>query len=959
MRESHRQTLERESLQEQSGLVRQHSRSRERRSKSTSTVFNPPKKKRKSAGHKSSPEKMATGSETALSPTVDNSKVPDVQRQKNGTRNSPTKQMRSSSEAPAPQQPTDVSSDEDADDFGLYDEQDENVFGGSLTTDPNYTSDNDPYIYSDDSESFSDSYFRPQLSDYPAVLYPRASSHGSLTFSTRDDLIGRRILAEEDTLNALPPHPFSHSPHSYQTAPLSYGSLGVPQLSDRSGSPFKVSGSIASIMEDSPVDEEQQSLLNDHPSQHFQYYGYPNNTFDNPAEMDAQYLRQTKKERRKLRKQQKAAARQRQMQMLHNQKKREQAVRERTVSEVKGRPQDETQCRDSVFAFLFVAQLVLVFALAVNSGATVIFSKDAGTWGRLTQAGTNLRKSPPATTVPNKNNTRSLLQQIADETGIPYLRKLTSPLFDTGKTISKNASLHDVLMNKNDTEELLTDDAIAPDQQESSSTSASGEHSSKKSSSGMGDSTQSNNGAPTPTTAAASSTGPNSFTIDYRNSIALLAVSGFYACILSYLSFGFMLIMSRALIQVTLVFSIILSLAWGMLGLTIDPYGMVSIIGFGSLLLTLGYTIYNWQRVPFSSTNLHTALCAMRCTSDITLLGMGSILVAFAWCVLWSMAFIGVVDTYDPDKCSHENICVFEVPLIRCLLYTFFFISFYWTNNVIKNVLRVTVASAIGTWWYYPQEISPVCSPAVGQPLVRSLTKSLGSICLGSLVSQPLQCAYILGQCFCCMSNCHREAPISEDIGDKEMLPAATSTNDVESNKIASLPASSVSSKVGIATSPTSREASSKMGRRIRCFNRWSYTYIGMYGYSFCEGGEKAIQLFEAREWMDVVRDNLIQNVLLVASVVIGGSTGSFAVLAEEVDGYFFTNLYKPITTAFIIGSVLGFVLANVLLLGVVGSAVNTILVCFAAGPFEFDRNHPRLSREMRDVWSQQVWEQL
>lgn len=53
----------------------------------------------------------------------------------------------------------------------------------------------------------------------------------------------------------------------------------------------------------------------------------------------------------------------------------------------------------------------------------------------------------------------------------------------------------------------------------------------------------------------------------------------------------------------------------------------------------------------------------------------------------------------------------------------------------------------------------------------------------------------------------------------------------------------------------------------------------------------------------------------------------------------------------------LGFTLSNVLLLGVVGSAVNTILICFAAGPFEFHKNHPLLSQELRDVWSQQVWE--
>ena len=146
------------------------------------------------------------------------------------------------------------------------------------------------------------------------------------------------------------------------------------------------------------------------------------------------------------------------------------------------------------------------------------------------------------------------------------------------------------------------------------------------------------------------------------------------------------------------------------------------------------------------------------------------------------------------------------------------------------------------------------------------------------------------------------------------------------------------------------------LGRKLQACNRWSYTYIGMYNYSFIEGGEKAIQLFETREWMDIVRDNLIQNILLMASIVIGGSSGLVAVVVEEMDGYYFTSLHQPIVTSFLIGFVLGFVLSNVLLLGVVGSAVNTILVNFAAHPFEFDRNHPRLSREMREVWSQQVW---
>lgn len=67
----------------------------------------------------------------------------------------------------------------------------------------------------------------------------------------------------------------------------------------------------------------------------------------------------------------------------------------------------------------------------------------------------------------------------------------------------------------------------------------------------------------------------------------------------------------------------------------------------------------------------------------------------------------------------------------------------------------------------------------------------------------------------------------------------------------------------------------------------------------------------------------------------------------------------KILTLGCRIGSMVGFVLSSILLIGVLDSAVNTVLVCFAAGPFEFQTNHPRLSQEMRDAWGQQVWEPI
>lgn len=49
-----------------------------------------------------------------------------------------------------------------------------------------------------------------------------------------------------------------------------------------------------------------------------------------------------------------------------------------------------------------------------------------------------------------------------------------------------------------------------------------------------------------------------------------------------------------------------------------------------------------------------------------------------------------------------------------------------------------------------------------------------------------------------------------------------------------------------------------------------------------------------------------------------------------------------------------GFLISSILM-SVVGSAVNTVIVCFAESPAEFEQNHPHLSAEMRAAW-RQAW---
>jgi Plasma-membrane choline transporter len=320
-----------------------------------------------------------------------------------------------------------------------------------------------------------------------------------------------------------------------------------------------------------------------------------------------------------------------------------------------------------------------------------------------------------------------------------------------------------------------------------------------------------------------STTAEFAFTIDYQNVIALVSITGLYSCVITYLSVGFMLVLARALIQIMLVFSVLLALAWGLIGLTLDPYGVISILGFTALLLTLGYTMYNWSSIPFAATNLYTALCAIRCTAGITILGFVSLLAAFSWCVIWGLAFIGIVNSLNNVECDHKDACEAHVANRHIPLYLLLLFSFHWTNTVIKNVTRVTVASVVGTWWFYPGDIGPFCTPVVVRPLLRSLTKSLGSICLGSLVVQPAQAMLAISSfCWCvmgnhessCMNHQQHDSPVVHD--KRGSVLVSHGDDEVES----------AADSVGLF-----RRLCGLMDSLSDCLqscNRWSFTYIGM-----------------------------------------------------------------------------------------------------------------------------------
>jgi hypothetical protein len=159
----------------------------------------------------------------------------------------------------------------------------------------------------------------------------------------------------------------------------------------------------------------------------------------------------------------------------------------------------------------------------------------------------------------------------------------------------------------------------------------------------------------------------------------------------------------------------------------VSPFS--AIVGVFLFVLTVYYAYVVWGRIPFAACNLVVATTAVRANLGLAAFAYSSLPVMFGWNCWWLVSFASTV--YVTSGCDARGNCAGETPgaLVFSML-----LSYHWTYQVIKNVLHVTVAGVVGTWWFVPGEGASFCSRGVRDSFVRSVTTSFGSICLGSLL---------------------------------------------------------------------------------------------------------------------------------------------------------------------------------------------------------------------------------
>ncbi|KAF9159915.1 putative choline transporter, neither null mutation nor overexpression affects choline transport [Actinomortierella ambigua] len=358
----------------------------------------------------------------------------------------------------------------------------------------------------------------------------------------------------------------------------------------------------------------------------------------------------------------------------------------------------------------------------------------------------------------------------------------------------------------------------------------------------------------------------------------------------------------RQVIKVTFAASIIIYLAAAIYWL-ISGALMPGIFG---LIFAVLYAAMWWfwkSRIPFAAAMLVAVTQIAKqypATFFVAFLGL---FVQLVYAVYFNVVLAGAYDMlYDFNR--HRTPGSLQVLIIAC------FFSFYWTSQVIKNVVFCTIAGVYATYYFLagsPQGMgnSPTCAS-----FKRSCTTSIGSICFGSLIVAIIQTLRAM------------TAMLRGD-GDNGFLVFLACIIDCILGCIQ-----------GIA----------------EYVNKYAYCQVAIYGKSFLEAARDTWTILKDRGIEQIINDNLIGNVWAMGAIVGGtlSALGSYLYLIivkpSFNSGQDFT--YIIVVMAFVMGLQMVFTVGTV-----IDAGTATTFVCLAEDPAALARTKPELFEMIRVTW--------
>ncbi|KAJ3403445.1 putative choline transporter, neither null mutation nor overexpression affects choline transport [Chytridiales sp. JEL 0842] len=376
------------------------------------------------------------------------------------------------------------------------------------------------------------------------------------------------------------------------------------------------------------------------------------------------------------------------------------------------------------------------------------------------------------------------------------------------------------------------------------------------------------------------------------------------------------------IIGTALGFSLVFSFIWFILLLKFAG-AIIHISYFTSILLLVAYTAYNFffgalvsgiiaagfsvffivvyfwirRKIPFAKVMLKSV------TKVVTRFS-GTVFVAFIGLIvsaLFSAVFLASAAGVAERLWRYYNSASAIIGL-ACL--GVFMLG--WINEVIRNVVHVTVSGTFATVFFTGVSAAPGSSKitvpsknTTAKSAARALTTSFGSVCFGSLLIALL-------------------APL------RALISAFGG------------------SEVGLC-------AFDCIKYLVDTFTQYAFTQVAIYGKPFITSARDTWTLVKARGFQAILNDSLISNVLFIGAIC----SGLFSALGGWVYVRFSDTVPQmtgPVLAACLVAAIVGMWLFYVLA-EVISSGVATTFVCLCEDPQTLQRQQPELFEKIQLTW--------
>ncbi|KAF3921734.1 hypothetical protein ABW21_db0208473 [Orbilia brochopaga] len=336
------------------------------------------------------------------------------------------------------------------------------------------------------------------------------------------------------------------------------------------------------------------------------------------------------------------------------------------------------------------------------------------------------------------------------------------------------------------------------------------------------------------------------------------------------------------------------------------------------LIFALFYAFCFWtwrSRIPFTVLMLRTVITVAKSYGHVFLVSLCGGLVALAFSAWFSVTLVGIYVRWTPNSsnanckeggCSNGKVYG---------LVAFSVFAAFWTSEIIKNVMHVTVSGVYGGWYFSAGGSSanaPPRHPTLGA-FRRAMTYSFGSICLGSLIVSIIQ---MLRQAASVASN---DAAQSGDILQCVVFCIASCILSI-------------------------------IEWAVEFLNEYAYSYIALYGKAYFPAAKATWNLIKDRGIDALIQDCLINPVLTMGAVFVGYLCALLGYLWLEFTkpSYNERGTYTAVIMAF--AFLIGLQIANVFL-NPLKSGATTIFVAMAVDPQVLMNDHPDLYGHMISVY--------